>query len=104
MSILLGAFLLISQFITYAATDEDVDRLTTYAVVLGRAIACGVDVKDASSRVGSWMDRTFSNKEKAMYLAIFAEGMKYHAEQQRAGRSPDSCTSVRNSFAKIPWP
>jgi hypothetical protein len=27
----------------YAANREDIDRLTTYAVILGRATGCGID-------------------------------------------------------------
>ncbi len=89
-----------------AASQADIDKLTTYAVVLGRAVACGANVDDASRRVGRWMDRTFPPgfKDQQIYLPIFMEGMHYHAQQQKDGKSPDSCSAVLRSFNSFPWP
>jgi hypothetical protein len=43
-----------------AASSSDVDKLTTYAVVLGRGIGCSAPgAQDGMSRVGRWMDRKF---------------------------------------------
>jgi hypothetical protein len=87
-----------------AADPRDVDALTTYAVLLGRAVACGVDTDDASRRVGRWMDKRFTPEDQKTYLPVFAIGTRYHAQMQKDGKSPDSCAKVRSEFAKIPWP
>ena len=91
---------------SYAASDEDMDKLTTYATVIGRAIACGADVTSAMHRIGSWMDVKFppGSKDQKMYLPVFMAGVKYHAEQQHNGESPDSCAEVLRVFADFPWP
>ena len=103
IALCIGVFL-VATIGSFGASDSDIDKLTTYAVILGRAVACGIDTSNATSRVGAWMDRTFLKNEKATYLVIMVEGMQYHAEQQRAGKSPDTCDAVRRSFAKIAWP
>lgn len=91
---------------TLAASQADIDRLTTYAVIIGRAIACGVDTDDAMRRVGAWMDVKFPprSSDQKIYLPIFMEGVKYHAEQQANGKSPDTCSQVRSTFRKMQWP
>lgn len=79
-----------------------VDRMTTYTTVLGRGIACGAQGTDsASRRFGAWMD---AQGLSGQYLMVAASGIKYAADQQREGRSPDSCASVRRTFASFPWP
>lgn len=79
-----------------------VDRMTTYTTVLGRGLACGAPNTDqVSRRFGAWMDAQGLTKD---YLLIAASGIKYAAEQQKAGRSPDSCQSVIRNFASFPWP
>lgn len=89
-----------------AASSADIDRLTTYAVVLGRAVGCQIDATNAYSRVGRWMDRAFppGSEDQKTYLPVFIVGVKHNAEQQAAGRSPDSCSSVRRTLDGFPWP
>jgi hypothetical protein len=91
---------------TLAASKADIDRLTTYAVIIGRAIGCGVDTDDASRRVGAWMDEKFppGSSDQQIFLPIFMTGVKYHAEQQANGKSPDTCSQVRSTFRKMQWP
>lgn len=92
--------------LTLAASKADIDRLTTYTVILGRAIACGVDTDDAMRKVGAWMDKKFppGSSDQKIYLLIFMEGVKHHAEQQANGKSPDTCSQVRSTFRKMQWP
>jgi hypothetical protein len=79
-----------------------VNRITTYTTFLGRGIACGAPgVDSASQRFGAWMDREGLTRE---YLAVAAEGINYSAQQQRTGRSPDSCSTVLRVFPTINWP
>jgi hypothetical protein len=91
---------------TFAASSRDIDKLTTYSVVLGRAAACGGDIEGPSRRVGAWMDRAFppGSSDQKVYLPVFMQGMQYHAQQQATGKSPDSCASVLKTLRGFPWP
>lgn len=89
---------------TRAASDADIDRLTSYAVILGRATACGENTHDPAARVGAWIDRTFTGSEHSSMLRVLISGMRYHAEQQASGQSPDSCSSIRNTMRAMTWP
>lgn len=88
-----------------AASDQDIDKMTTYAVLLGRAIACGADTDSASAQIGEWMDKKFppGSKDQQVYLPIFMEGVKMHMEQQQSGQSPDSCSEVKKQFSQMSW-
>lgn len=88
----------------YAASDADIDRLTSYAVVLGRAAACGEDTENAARRVGAWVDRTFYGQERSNIMMILAIGMQHHAGQQAKGNSPDSYSSISRTMARMVWP
>lgn len=79
-----------------------VDRMVSYTVLLGRGMACevpGVDV--ATRKVSAWMDEKGLSKD---YSKAVTAGIKVAADQQRAGKSPDSCHAVRSAFAVYPWP
>lgn len=91
---------------TFAASARDIDKLTTYSVVLGRAAACGGDIDGPSRRVGAWMDRVFppGSSDQKVYLPVFMQGMQYHAQQQATGKSPDSCAAVLKTLRGFPWP
>lgn len=82
------------------------DRLTTYAVVLGRATACGVDTSVGAQRVGAWMDRVMppGSADQRTFLPIFVEGTQMHARRQASGQSPDTCAQVRTTYARMVWP
>lgn len=80
------------------------DRLTTYAVIIGRALGCGLNPTQEGERVGAWIDRTWSGSEKGGYLAVFTQGVKQHRDLQLSGRSPDSCDDVRREFRTVRWP
>ncbi|WCB45055.1 hypothetical protein [Nitratidesulfovibrio vulgaris] len=88
----------------YAASDADIDQLTSYAVILGRATACGEDTENAARRVGAWVDRTFNGQERSHMMMILVLGMQHHAEQQAKGNSPDSCSSISRTLTKMVWP
>lgn len=88
----------------YAATGQDYDRVTTYATLIGRSVACGQNIQYGSKRVGAWMDRTFFGKEKSAQILVFTTAVQYAAEQQKAGNSPDTCRSVVKTYNKIDWP
>ncbi len=102
----IALFLISGAGPSFAASDSDIDKLTTYAVILGRAVACGAVIEPAMKRVGRWMDSIFppGSRDQQTYLPIFSEGVLYHAQQQKDGKSPDSCSAVLRTFESFPWP
>lgn len=100
------SLLLVTTFAAEAASSKNIDKLTSYSVVLGRAAACGGNIEAPSRRVGVWMDKVFppGSADQRTYLPVFMEGMRYHAQQQAEGKSPDSCSSVLNTLRGFPWP
>lgn len=89
---------------SFAASDVDIDHLSSYAVLLGRGVACGQNVDAPSRSVGAWIDRTWSGSEKGAMLKVFMLGMENAAKMQRDGKTPDSCSKVRDVLNTTPWP
>lgn len=86
-------------------SDADIDRLTTYAVILGRAVGCGLSISSQGGRVGDWLvRRTSSKSEQSTYAVIYMQGIVDNRDAQRAGRSPDDCSTVNRQFAQVTWP
>ena len=87
-----------------AASDAELERMSSLALLLGRGIGCNLDTKRASGVISSWFDRTFpGSSEQEHYLPEFAEQVELHARQQRSGDSPDSCADVANAFYTMRW-
>jgi len=84
----------------------NIDTMTSYAVIIGRASGCGVNTSPEMARIGKWFDANFSSdsKEKSTQLLIFMAGVKHHADMQYRGESPDSCEQVRKVYNTISWP
>lgn len=101
-AVLLGA----ASTAAHAASDADINKLTSFAVMLGRAAGCGLSVTDQAGRVGSWMDERFKpgSVDQQMYLPIFMAGVRDNADRQSNGLSPDDCGTVREQFALVDWP
>ena len=102
---MLVAALATGPLTVYAADQSDIDKMTTFAVLLGRAIGCGMDVSYQMKKVGQWMDTSFppGSEDQQTYLPIFMEGVKYHADMQHRGESPDSCAAVQRSINNTNW-
>ena len=102
----IGMFFFIQSQPALAASEADIDKLTTYATILGRAVACGNSIEAPMSRVGRWIDKKFpsGSNDQRIYLPIFMEGVRHHAKMQKDGESPDSCSSVTQTFSTFPWP
>lgn len=90
----------------HAADPANVDKLTTYATMLGRGMGCGIDVKDGSTKVLHWMDQAFppGSEDQKTYLPVLFMGTKFAMEQQLAGKGPDTCKAVREALNGFPWP
>ncbi|WP_144445430.1 hypothetical protein [Comamonas sp. 26] len=88
------------------SANANIDKMTTYAVLLGRAIGCGIEVKKPMERVGAWMDKVFppGSEDQKVLLPIFVQGVMDNSKAQTEGRSPDTCNQVRTSFGKTKWP
>ncbi len=87
-----------------AVQVQNLDRLTSYGVLLGRALGCGIPTEAQSKSVGRWMDSQFSAAERAIYLPVLMEAIRHHANEQRHGRAPDTCAQVRQTFYRVAWP
>lgn len=83
-----------------------IDRVTTYAVLLGRGIGCGQNVQPQIERVGAWMDRVAppGSAGQQTLLPMLMQHSEYHAQQQASGLSPDSCGAVARAIKSHPWP
>lgn len=83
-----------------------VDRLTTYAVLLGRGVGCGIDTGPQMARVGSWLDRVAppGSSDQQIFLPMFMAGVEQNARAQSQGRSPDNCNTVARAIRQHPWP
>lgn len=103
LSILISLVVTLAPMYSIAASDADIDRLTSYSVIFGRAAACGIDTDSEIRAVGKWVDRVFppGSSDQKTYLPIFVSGMRYHAEQQATGQSPDSCSNVRSTVKRM---
>lgn len=85
---------------SYAVSNENIDKLTTYAVIIGRATACGIDTKEFGDKVGKWFDKTFTRKEQAIYIKVFEIGIYHSAQVQSDGQSPDSCYTIQKEVTR----
>ena len=86
-----------------AASEAEVERLSSLALLLGRGIGCKLDTKRASGVISSWFDRTFPADEQGHYLPVFAQEVEQHAREQHRGDSPDSCADVAHAFYTMRW-
>ena len=84
----------------YDDIDLDTDSITSYGIMFGRAIVCGVDVDAQLKIIGRWIDQA----ENPMYLAIFTVALDSGAKGQADGNSPDSCTKVREEIRLVTLP
>ena len=88
-----------------AASEAEIERLSSLALLLGRGIGCNLQTKRAAAVIGGWFDKTFPPGSEAQerYLPVFAEEVEQHARQQRTGGSPDSCADVAHAFYTMRW-
>ena len=85
-------------------TDSDTDRVTTYATILGGAIAGGYDTKPQMARIGRWIDNSFDGSRRGTLTEVLVRGLEYSASMQKAGRSPDICSAVGATLRNLTLP
>lgn len=83
-----------------------IERVTTFAVLVGRGAGCGINVKPKIERVGRWLDRVAppGSSGQQVLLPMFMQQVEYHARQQVSGRSPDGCAAVKRGLDDHAWP
>ena len=65
-------FIVCGYNFSYSATNSDIEKMTAYAVILGRGSACSADnIENYSRRVGRWIDNTFTQSEKKTIFTNF---------------------------------
>jgi len=87
-------------------TRQDINKLTTYAVIIGRAIGCSVNTDAAVNRVTTWFDKKFppGSPGQKKFLIIFMGGIEHHVKEQVRGNSPDNCQTVKREYSLMSWP
>jgi hypothetical protein len=89
----------------HAASEAEVERLSSFAMVLGRGIGCNLDTKRAAAVLNQWFDKAFppGSGEQEHYLPRFAAEVEQYRLQQHSGDSPDSCADVAQAFYTLRW-
>ena len=75
------------------------------ALLLGRAVGCGLDTRRASGAIGAWLDQTLppGSAEQTRYLPAFAADVRRHARQQQKGDTADSCADIAGALNALNW-
>jgi hypothetical protein len=83
----------------FDGTSDSISAALTYAAMLGRATACGVDTTEMLDKVGRWM----GDAGPVIAIAV-AERIQREAALQHSGKTPDTCAAVRQTVSKVTWP
>jgi hypothetical protein len=88
-----------------AASPEDLESMGRMALLLGRAVGCGLDTRRAVHAISTWLDQTFppGSADQTRDLQVFGADVRRHAEQQQKGESPDSCAEVADALKAVNW-
>lgn len=89
-----------------AGAGANMDRLTTWAVLIGRGQGCGIDTSLEISRVGAWLDQVAppGSSDQQVMLPVFMATVTQNARAQLAGQSPDGCATVMREYQRHAWP
>ncbi|MDP3750077.1 MAG: hypothetical protein Q8Q88_23885 [Phenylobacterium sp.] len=85
---------------------QNMDRLTTYAVLIGRATGCRFQTGPLDDRVRKWIIGATSNSraDRDVMFAVWQAGIRENAYAQLEGRSPDDCDAVARGIHGHRWP
>jgi len=86
-------------------SNAEAEQAAKLAMLLGRGVGCDLDTGRANRMIGAWLNHTFpsGSARQDIYLDMFADTVRHHAAQQRAGNSPDSCAEVAQAFDTMDW-
>jgi hypothetical protein len=88
-----------------AASAADLETMSRMALLLGRAVGCGLDTRRATGAIGGWLDQAFppGSADHLRYLQAFGADVRRHAQQQQQGDTPDSCADVAEALSAVNW-
>ena len=88
-----------------AASAADLETMGEMALLLGRAVGCGLDTDRAAAAISAWLDQTFppGSTDQARYLPAFSADVRRHAREQQSGDSPDSCADIAAALEAVNW-
>ncbi len=88
-----------------AASAADLETMSRMALLLGRAVGCGLDTHRATGAIGAWLDQVFppGSADHMRYLQAFGADVRRHARQQQQGDTPDSCADVAEALSAVNW-
>lgn len=106
LCVALLAALLCGAAVTRSAAEpaSDMDKVTTYAELLGRGISCGFDMKEQTRRVGTWIDHTFTGQDMGLARKQFVTGMQQGVKKQAAEPAEESCPRLQKTLNEVTWP
>lgn len=85
---------------------DTMDRLTTFAILIGRGVGCHIDMSRETIRVEKWisLQSHVGPADLGTLQGVFVSGVQAQAEQQAAGEGPDSCAVVAHAIHHHSWP
>ena len=84
---------------TSQLTDAQIDRMTTFATMIGRGIGCGLDVGSQTRSMGNWLNQNVrDNETRRAYTAVVETAVQTAAVQQAGGQTPDTCAAVESGL------
>jgi hypothetical protein len=86
-----------------ASSLDGIEILTMYAVVLGRATACGLNTAGLATAASKWLDQTYKGADREKYMATMLYLTAQQAAEQSEGKSPDTCADVARNMAEMGW-
>lgn len=84
---------------------KNMDRLTTYAVLIGRGTGCRFDTRPMDDRVRTWIVAAANSRaDRDTMFSVWDAGIRANAYAQLEGRSPDDCAAVARGLRGHRWP
>ena len=80
------------------------ERVRSYAIVLGRAAGCGMDVEPYGAPVGRWISRTTSGVEESNLTVMFMGEVVAARDRQRARQTGLTCMQAIDAINETNWP
>jgi len=103
---ILSVFLLMSLILTcghsFAYSEKDVERLKMYALVLGRAGACGDFMEQEILKVAAWMESVFKSRSQE-HLEVFFRNMSRMQPCRKHDKPPVVLSDAQPGQARGTW-
>jgi hypothetical protein len=102
--LIIGVLFFMAYSTAFAAisTDDDL-RLQGYAGIVGRGMACGINMDSHMYRVFQWLETKYQ-QESPPFAEDFITLAAQNAQKQKAGEFPEDCRVVQEIIDRIIWP